>query len=845
MLSIQAVAAKVRDWFRWSIDPNYPDGFDAWYTAALWDQFTLDGVAVHPQPTRVPGKGPLGSSVAAWELLDASTIRPLVDIAGALPAAPAPAYQQYIWGVPRVDLIQVLATDDLGEAEKIMEAAGLSADLDDLDPDGQYRADELHYWRQTPWTNSPYGFSPVMAALLPIAIGLQRQVWLADYYSEGCHDETTEVLTDQGWRRFRALGGTERLATRSAKGEFQWQAPKAIYRYQSKGEMLRFTGQAVDLQVTAGHRMLVSVGKRRHAGGPSKRWQWSPYDFVHAAQLQDGQTRAAMPLLSNWRGTPVVEKIIPAITVNRRHRAVERAAEIIRTLVPCPAKVALEAVMATGVSDRAAYMAKVALGVQSYHEGSRVGGAWHWGVPTAELSEPDGHMPSRGWKIPMRAWAEFVGLYLAEGWVREPYEVFVSQSPKSARLSEVRRILDATPFRWHYSPEHMAFSTTSKTLVRELQEYGTSARTKWIPVDLMDLPVADLEAFLNGFWVGDGWHTPEKRRGFGTMSPALADGLQELLLKTGRAANCHVRLNGLHTLVELSLREGRRVLPKPERVPYEGDVWCAEVPNGTLYTRRNGVVALTGNSIPGVFLEAGPQYNTSTLQKQLQDTLNSYAGDIALKHRIIVLPPGSKPRPQKDLSFGKDVDLAIMEYFYPVLQIQPQEIGQMPGGRTSGLGGRGATEQMAESISNQRTKPDRNRWKGRFDRQIQSRAGFAQPDLEWKWIVDQDQDDPDKRAAAEASDVSHGIRTIDDIVTENGGDPWGLPLTSTPIFVMPTGIIPLDPSVQAPAPIAPGGSVPGAPAGESDTEPNAPSGAPAEAAPEAARTGQGAAEARK
>ena len=234
-----------------------------------------------------------------------------------------------------------------------------------------------------------------------------------------------------------------------------------------------------------------------------------------------------------------------------------------------------------------------------------------------------------------------------------------------------------------------------------------------------------------------------------------------------------------------------------------------------------------------MFLEAGPQYNTSTLQKQLQDTLNSYAGDIALKHRIIVLPPGSKPSPQKDLSFGKDVDLAIMEYFYPVLQIQPQEIGQMPGGRTSGLGGRGATEQMAESISNQRTKPDRNRWKGRFDRQIQSRAGFAQPDLEWKWIVDQDQDDPDKRAAAEASDVSHGIRTIDDIVTENGGDPWGLPLTSTPIFVMPTGIIPLDPSVQAPAPIAPGGSVPGAPAGESDTEPNAPSGAPAEAAPEA------------
>ena len=83
-------SAKVRDWFRWSIDPNYPDGFDAWYTAALWDQFTLDGVAVHPQPTRVPGKGPLGSSVAAWELLDASTIRPLVDVPEHSPQPPRP-----------------------------------------------------------------------------------------------------------------------------------------------------------------------------------------------------------------------------------------------------------------------------------------------------------------------------------------------------------------------------------------------------------------------------------------------------------------------------------------------------------------------------------------------------------------------------------------------------------------------------------------------------------------------------------------------------------------------------------------------------------------------------------
>jgi hypothetical protein len=410
---------KLVNWFRWHIDPNYTDGFQSWFTALLWDQFVLDAVAVHPLPTRVPGKGLFGSGLAHWEALDAATIRPLVDVRGALPMPPAVAYQQYLWGVPRVDMMQVLAIGDPDEAEAVMDAAGIPVDLDDADPDGQYRMDQLHYWRQTPWTNSPYGLPPVAAALIPIAIGLQRQIWLSDYWGEG--------------------------------------------------------------------------------------------------------------------------------------------------------------------------------------------------------------------------------------------------------------------------------------------------------------------------------------------------------------------------------------------------------------------------TIPGVFVVAGPSYATPTQQAHLQDSLNALAGDVAWKHRIIVLPPDSKALPQKDLSFSKDVDLAIMELLYPVLQIQPQEIGQMPGGRTSGMGGSAATQMMQEAASHQRTKPDRKVWKQRFDRCIQQ--DFGQADLEWKWVADEEQEDPDKRAAAEASDIAHGIRTIDDVVVDHGGDPYGLPLTSSPIFVLGTGIIPLDPSVSAPAPIAPGASAPGAPAGGSDAAPNEPDGTPAAGAP--------------
>jgi hypothetical protein len=409
---------KLVDWFRWHIDPNYTDGFQSWFTAALWDQFIMDAVAVHPLPTRVKGKGLFGRGLAHWELLDGASIRPLVDVRGALPLPPAVAYQQVLWGVPRVDLMQVLAIGDPDETEAIMEAAGMAVDLDDVEPDGTYRMDQLHYWRQTPWTNNPYGLSPVAAALLPIAIGIQRQVWLNDYWAEG--------------------------------------------------------------------------------------------------------------------------------------------------------------------------------------------------------------------------------------------------------------------------------------------------------------------------------------------------------------------------------------------------------------------------SVPSVFLEAGPQYQTSTQQKQLESSLNSLAGDIAWKHRIIVLPPGSKPFPQKDLTANKEVDLAIIEYLYPVLQIQPQEIGQMPGGKTSGLGGSGATHEMMDAMARQRTQPDRKVWKGRFDRAIQ--WDFGQADLEWKWLQDEEEENEEQRAAADASDIMHGLKTIDAVVVDNGGDAYGLPLTSTPFFALGSGIIPLDPSVQAPAPIVPGGAGPASPTGGS-ADAVEPSGQPADGSP--------------
>jgi 8-oxo-dGTP pyrophosphatase MutT (NUDIX family) len=150
-------------------DPYYPD-FSSWFDTMLEEVFVTDALALYVQPARGQGKGVLGSSLGALDLIDGSLIRPLVDIRGGKPTPPNPAYQQYLYGVPRVDLMTLLLGEDNPEEQ------GLVA---------EYAGDQLMYlpFNQRTWT--PYGQTPVERAIIPIMTGLNRQQYQLNYYQEG------------------------------------------------------------------------------------------------------------------------------------------------------------------------------------------------------------------------------------------------------------------------------------------------------------------------------------------------------------------------------------------------------------------------------------------------------------------------------------------------------------------------------------------------------------------------------------------------------------------------------------------------------------------------------------
>ena len=155
-------------------DPDYWT-FQSFLEALLEEIFVYDALSVLFRPKYGTGlhRGLLGSDLDHLSLIHGPTIRPLLGLHGEVPAPPAPAYQQYLYGVPRSDIAAMLRDDDL-------RAAGLAgAELN------RFRADQLLYAPMTTRRWTPYGFPPVEQALIPIMTGLQKQSYQADYYKEG------------------------------------------------------------------------------------------------------------------------------------------------------------------------------------------------------------------------------------------------------------------------------------------------------------------------------------------------------------------------------------------------------------------------------------------------------------------------------------------------------------------------------------------------------------------------------------------------------------------------------------------------------------------------------------
>lgn len=126
---------------------QFPDGekeWGTWLRSVLEDMFVIDAASLYCHQTR-------GGKLLGLEQVDGATVKRVIDDWGRTPDAPAPAYQQILKGFPAVN----------------------------------YTRDQLLYFPRNQRVHKFYGFSHVEQVIMTVNIGLRRELFQLNYYTEG------------------------------------------------------------------------------------------------------------------------------------------------------------------------------------------------------------------------------------------------------------------------------------------------------------------------------------------------------------------------------------------------------------------------------------------------------------------------------------------------------------------------------------------------------------------------------------------------------------------------------------------------------------------------------------
>jgi hypothetical protein len=135
--------AKVRAFFD---KPDKKRTWDVWLRLMLEEVLTIDALSIYRRKT-------FGGELHALEIIDGTTILPMIDERGDIPEAPNVAYRQVIYGKPIVG--------------------------------GDCTIDDLMYRPRVVRTNTLYGMSPIEWVLMAINAALNRDTYNLAWYTEG------------------------------------------------------------------------------------------------------------------------------------------------------------------------------------------------------------------------------------------------------------------------------------------------------------------------------------------------------------------------------------------------------------------------------------------------------------------------------------------------------------------------------------------------------------------------------------------------------------------------------------------------------------------------------------
>lgn len=217
-------------------------------------------------------------------------------------------------------------------------------------------------------------------------------------------------------------------------------------------------------------------------------------------------------------------------------------------------------------------------------------------------------------KILMDDWLKFFGIWLAEGWLTKQYSkygdryshIHIGQN-KGEKSEIIAKIISNISNKFRYviskkNPKWGEFIFTDIQLAQYLQQFGKS-HDKFIPREILNnVSKKQLKMLLDVLMMGDGRYDGKRCH---TVSYALANNVQELILKLGYASTITKRICKKYEKelisYDITVSNIKNVYPnhalKDNRkyIDYNDFVYCVDIENHLLYVRRNGKSAWCGN----------------------------------------------------------------------------------------------------------------------------------------------------------------------------------------------------------------------------------------------------------
>ena len=303
-------------------------------------------------------------------------------------------------------------------------------------------------------------------------------------------------------------------------------------------------------------------------------------------------------------------------------------------------------------------------------------------------------------KLPAEDFLELLGWLVSDGHVAPKTYVGVTQKV-TRYLGEIRKLAKRMPPSVHTyeipggaSDDMVKVCFGNYSLHRWAKEAIGKGLSKRLPQWVLNLPKDQLQILFDAMMKGDGTTGP-KGTSYCTISDTLKNQFQELALKLGYRTKVSISRSGSFTGGEGSpiyrihlTRKGRTTLRTHnlERIPYSGKVHCFTVPTGVYVTRRNGCVAIQGNTAHVATMAAEAQVfrvEREEFDEMLNTTImKEIAPDYLYKSNEITLNDVDKQLRALDLA-GKQTNVSrkdLLEAISEVTHLNLEEMrdGEMP-----------------------------------------------------------------------------------------------------------------------------------------------------------------------